>query len=528
MPAVPLFIAAFKLSKKGVWFMSKPFTYWVRLAMVATLCTLVTFSPVNAGRLMDRLLHRDACKTSATECCEPISTCEPSYLVVPCAPCPSEPVPHCGCEPGKAVPPTVMHSVPKEPAADVKPSSSVPHVVQPAPVVDAPKIAPPKAIAPDPVVSKPPVIDEPPPVVAKPAPAVAKPAPVFEEPKKPADDIFGDAPAVTKPSADPFGEPPAAKQPADELFGDAPAAKQPVADPFGEAPVVQKPADDLFGDPPAAPAVEPSAIKPEMPAAPPAKTELDDLFDTKPAPSTAVESSLPKVDDLFGAETKATEPVTDAKPAETSIDDLFNSNEKPAAPPAETSIDDLFGKPIAVEFDSAQGIGYEEPVKNEADKEEATNKSPAQEEASIDSLFGIPSDPAVNVSEPAEPEKVIEEPSNLPTEEKEPAKAKEQVDELDALFGVGAFTAPSEFSGAEFRQWIDNSGAYQVEARLAVIYVDKVKLLKANGKFTTVPLSRLSEADFGYVSWVASNLTTEQTARMVKTESHTTESDVSR
>ncbi|HUP80950.1 MAG TPA: SHD1 domain-containing protein, partial [Pirellula sp.] len=127
-----------------------------------------------------------------------------------------------------------------------------------------------------------------------------------------------------------------------------------------------------------------------------------------------------------------------------------------------------------------------------------------------------------------EPKKAIEKPSSRPLEEKESAKAKEQVDELDALFGVGAFAPPSEFKGAEFRQWIDNSGAYQVKARLAVIYVDKVKLMKENGKFTTVPLSRLSDADFGYVSWVASNLTTEQTARMVKTESQPIESDVSR
>ena len=156
--------------------MSKPFTYWVRLALVVTMCTLVTFSPVNAGRLMDRLLHRDACKTSATECCEPISPCEPSYLVVPCAPCPSEPAPQCaatmssvpvvtgcdsipasscGCEAGMNVPPTVTHTVPLGPAVDAKPSSSVPHVGQPAPGVDAPKIAPSKAITPDAVVEKP-------------------------------------------------------------------------------------------------------------------------------------------------------------------------------------------------------------------------------------------------------------------------------------------------------------------------------------------------------------------------------------
>ena len=112
--------------------MSKPFTYWVRLALVVTMCTLVTFSPVNAGRLMDRLLHRDACKTSAIECCEPNSPCEPSYLVVPCAPCPSQPAPQCdvtmstapaatgcdsipasscGCEAGMNVPPTVTHTL---------------------------------------------------------------------------------------------------------------------------------------------------------------------------------------------------------------------------------------------------------------------------------------------------------------------------------------------------------------------------------------------------------------------------------
>ena len=406
-------------------------------------------------------------------------------------------------------------------------------------------MAPSKAITPDAVVAKPapvvekpaPVVEKPTPVVEKPAPVVAEPVPVVEEPKKPVDDIFGDAstakepttdpfgaaPAEMQPAADPFGEPSTTKQPADDLFGDAPAGKQPAADPFGEAPPVQKPADDLFGDPPSAPAVEPSAVEPEMPAAPPAKTEIDDLFGASPAPGPAVESSPPKIDDVFGVEPKATEPVTDAKPADTSIDDLFNSNEKPAAPPAGTPIDDLFGKPIAAEFDSALSIANEEPV-----KEELANVAPAQEDASIDSLFGLPSDPAVNASESAEPEKAIEEPSSIPLEEKEPVRAKEQVDELDALFGVGAFVAPPEFKGAEFRQWIDNSGAYQIKARLAVVYVDKVKLLKENGKFTTVPLSRLSEADFGYVSWVAANLTAEQTARMVKTESQPTESDVSR
>ena len=48
--------------------MSKPFMYWVRLALVATMCTLITFSPVSAGRWMDRLLHRDACNIPVDSC----------------------------------------------------------------------------------------------------------------------------------------------------------------------------------------------------------------------------------------------------------------------------------------------------------------------------------------------------------------------------------------------------------------------------------------------------------------------------
>ena len=131
-------------------------------------------------------------------------------------------------------------------------------------------------------------------------------------------------------------------------------------------------------------------------------------------------------------------------------------------------------------------------------------------------------------SESAVPDPSIEEQLNLPSDLREPAKTKEPVDELDALFGIGAFTSPSEFMGAEYRQWVDNSGAYQVKGRLAVIYVDKIKLLKENGKFTTVSLSRLSDADFGYVSWVATNLTKETTARMVKTKSQAFNSDVAR
>ncbi len=76
--------------------MSKPFTYWIRLALVATLCTFTTFSPALAGRWIDRLLHRD-CKP---ECCTTpvcgelvVPACEPT-VVCDCPPAEIKSAPH--------------------------------------------------------------------------------------------------------------------------------------------------------------------------------------------------------------------------------------------------------------------------------------------------------------------------------------------------------------------------------------------------------------------------------------------------
>jgi hypothetical protein len=79
--------------------------------------------------------------------------------------------------------------------------------------------------------------------------------------------------------------------------------------------------------------------------------------------------------------------------------------------------------------------------------------------------------------------------------------------ELDRLFGETSFEPPQEFRGAEVRRWQDNTGAYEVQGRLAIIYPDKVKILKPNGRTTTVSMRRLSSSDQAYVRWVAEQLT---------------------
>ena len=70
----------------------------------------------------------------------------------------------------------------------------------------------------------------------------------------------------------------------------------------------------------------------------------------------------------------------------------------------------------------------------------------------------------------------------------------------------GSEWATRAFRGAEYREWTDNTGTYRVQARVAVIFEDRVRLLKDTGKVTTVPLSRLSSRDRAYVLWVAASL----------------------
>lgn len=50
------------------------------------------------------------------------------------------------------------------------------------------------------------------------------------------------------------------------------------------------------------------------------------------------------------------------------------------------------------------------------------------------------------------------------------------------------------------RHWTDNSGQFQVQARLMLILDGKVRLLKETGRTTTVPTERLSAADQQYIA----------------------------
>ncbi len=50
------------------------------------------------------------------------------------------------------------------------------------------------------------------------------------------------------------------------------------------------------------------------------------------------------------------------------------------------------------------------------------------------------------------------------------------------------------------RTWTDNTGRHQVRGRLMVVTATHIRLLKENGRFTTVPRERLSSEDLAFVA----------------------------
>jgi hypothetical protein len=51
----------------------------------------------------------------------------------------------------------------------------------------------------------------------------------------------------------------------------------------------------------------------------------------------------------------------------------------------------------------------------------------------------------------------------------------------------------------QLREWVDNTGRYSTRGRLIQFVDGAVRLLKENGRTTTVPLVRLSQNDLEFV-----------------------------
>jgi hypothetical protein len=202
-----------------------------------------------------------------------------------------------------------------------------------------------------------------------------------------------------------------------------------------------------------APAAEPPAAEPPAEPAAPAKpdAEVDDLFkETQPAPAAP-------------APAPGEQPAAPAAPAE-----------QPAAPaeqpPAEgekpkDTVDDLF-------------------------KETSEAKPAAGSEAAP------ASEPAAPSAEPAAP---AAEPAPAPAADQPQEPSKEKVEDLFNEPAPKDDKSTQSVSPNAMRLWTDNTGKYHVNARLVMVSQTHVRLLKDTGKYTTVPVQRLSLADLAFV-----------------------------
>jgi SLA1 homology domain 1, SHD1 len=236
------------------------------------------------------------------------------------------------------------------------------------------------------------------------------------------------------PTAPPAEAPAPAQPPAAAPAPSEPPTKLPPAEP------ALKPADniqDLFKEP--APSATPSEPAPKPAATPP--SDVEDLFKQPATPSKPAAKPGDDVDNLFKETPAATPPAAEpAKPSD-GADNLFKGIEdKNATAPADTT-----GK--------------------------ATDRE-------VEDLFSEPTNDAP-MSASADETKALQ-------------------NEVDKLFADPARPAASAENADTVRLWTDNTGKYHVRARLVSVTATHVRLLKENGRYTTVPVERLSRDDLAF------------------------------
>jgi hypothetical protein len=89
-------------------------------------------------------------------------------------------------------------------------------------------------------------------------------------------------------------------------------------------------------------------------------------------------------------------------------------------------------------------------------------------------------------------------PEDAPGDEAAPATEPE---DESSLFGAAEILGlPGGLASDEFRTWTDNTGLHKCQGRLLSAVDGHAKLLKANGRTSTVPFNRLSNDDISFVN----------------------------
>jgi hypothetical protein len=203
---------------------------------------------------------------------------------------------------------------------------------------------------------------------------------------------------------------------------------------------------------------------------------------TPPAatPPAVTPPAAEKANVLFGETTEKAGTSTPAAPATPPPATPPAATPPAATPPAASPGDELFGPATK---DAPKNGGTTTTTQKPAEKAPAPASKPAETPAAAPAN-GDKAKPAGNDKKDEKPK----------TEEKDP------------LFGAApnVLHEAGGLASNEMRQWTDNTGNFSCHGRLIRFYEGKVRLLKANGRTTTVPLARLSTGDLEFVNRQAS------------------------
>ena len=222
--------------------------------------------------------------------------------------------------------------------------------------------------------------------------------------------------------------------------------------------------------------------------------------------------------------TPAQEPIPDLKPAAPHSPVAPASNEQlmlepaaaaenlaggpnvkpPRQEPKEPNLFDLYGDEGDEDAPAAEAPAASPPEAAEADAAETTEDSAAEAtatdepEMTEDDADATEAEAADGESETAaEPAASAEEPDAAPEAAPEQAEADP---------AAAAWTVPNE----PMRHWSDDTGTHHAQGWLVEMRTDRVRILKVNGRHTTVWTESLSAADRDYVSEVGGRLAAQQ------------------
>jgi hypothetical protein len=288
------------------------------------------------------------------------------------------------------------------------------------------------------------------------------------------------------------------------VVDEAPPTPEIDSTPIEEPAVAEPPVDsplDTDVEPPAADGnnlFEPDPVVADEPAVDePAFEETTDDFDAGLGGAGDASEPIDAPVDDFAADP---EPAEEPAPVEDAGDDLFGGDDSVPDAPADGG-DDLFGGD-----DAAADAGGDDLFDAGADDAAGDDLFDAgADDAAGDDLFDAGADDAGADdlfdagADDAAGDDLFDDPGAADAGDALDA-VEPGSDDLDDVFGK------KDQVPAGMRVWTDDTGKFKTVGRLVVIAKHHIRLLKSNGRHSTVPLNRLSNTDLDFVMAVAKRI----------------------